>query len=163
MGSSNSRKKRTDRGQTCRHCRSGAETFRFKHLGQRFRFDVSLARKMVLDNRTPVEVDEESIRLELEDTRIHKEHLLHVDTKYPGIISHVWFPMNSHEEVHGHLLIDGNHRAARCLELGIPYFAYILTEEESREILLEGPTLPDRQPVQVNQSIELVSHDLVNC
>ena len=163
MGSSKSQKKRTDRGQTCRHCRSGAETFRFKHLGQRFRFDVSLARKMVLDNRTPVEVDEESIRLELEDTRIHKEHLLHVDTKYPGIISHVWFPINSHEEVHGHLLIDGNHRAARCLELGIPYFAHILTEEESREILLEGPKLPDRQPVLQGQSIELVSRDLVSC
>ena len=39
------------------------------------------------------------------------------------------------QQVSGHRLIDGHHRAARCLELGIPYRAYILNEQESIEIL----------------------------
>jgi hypothetical protein len=125
----------------CPHCKSGAETYRCKYHGQRYLYDISRARELVLDGREAVEIDEESIRLEVAETRIHREHLPHVETKYPGIIAHVWFPMKDGELAHGHLLIDGNHRAARCLQLGLPYYAYILTEEESLQILLKGPDL----------------------
>lgn len=123
--------------EKCRHCKPGAETF--SYLKRSYKFDVTLARELVLDGREPVEVDNESVRQSVEETRIYPEHLPHVDTQYPGIISHVWYPLDNGELVSGHLLIDGNHRAARCLQLGIPYFAYLLTEEESRQILLKTP------------------------
>lgn len=125
--------------EKCRHCKPGPETYFY--MKQRYLFDVTLARELVLDGREPVEVDDDSVRQTLEETRIYAEHLPHVDTKYPGIICHVWYPLDNGEEIAGHLLIDGNHRAARCLELGIPYFAYLLTEEESRQILLKSPQM----------------------
>lgn len=128
----------------CRHCRSGPQTYRYRHLGRKFQFDVDLAREIVTDGREPMEIDDENLRLEIDGTKIYPEHLPHVDVRFPGIISHVWFPMEVGEaDVHGHLLIDGNHRAAKCLQLGVPFFAHILTEDESRRILLESPARPE--------------------
>src|SRR5439155_17198266 len=89
--------------------------------------------------REPVEVDDESLRLSMIGCRLVPAHVDHVDPKYPGIISHVWYADPAGEDLHGHVLIDGNHRAARCLRDGLPYFAYVLSECESREILLLGP------------------------
>ena len=126
----------------CPHCRSGPETYWY--MKHRYLFDVDLAREFVQDHRAPVEVEEESVRQSVEWSVIHPEHIGHVKTQYPGIITHVWYPQPNGEELHGHLLIDGNHRAARCLELGIPFFAHVLTEEESRRILLKSPE-PERR------------------
>ncbi len=141
MSNSKKRKKKSKPSENCPHCKSGSETYRCKYFGKRYKFDITLARKLVLDGREPVEVEEDCLRTELEETRIYREHLPHVQTKYPGIIGHVWFPMPDGELAQGHLLMDGNHRAARCLMLGIPYFAHVLTEQESYEIMLEGPNL----------------------
>jgi len=121
------------RDPNCRHCRTGEETY--SYLKERFVFDVDEARQIVLDGREPVEIDEESLQKDLKSTRIYRDHLLHVDVQYPGIIAHVFFPMPDGTDAHGHALIDGNHRAARCRELGRPFYAYLLTEEESRQIL----------------------------
>jgi hypothetical protein len=65
----------------------------------------------------------------------------HVDPQYPGIITFVWQTDTDGVTHRGHLLIDGNHRAARCLRDDRPFFAYLLTEEESRAILLKSPEL----------------------
>jgi hypothetical protein len=37
------------------------------------------------------------------------------------------------------VLIDGNHRAARCLRDGLPFRAHLLTEAESEAVLLRSP------------------------
>lgn len=121
----------------CPHCRSGPETYWY--MKHRYLFDVDLARQLVRDDREPVEVDDASVRQSVEWTVIYPEHVHHVDTRHPGIITHVWYPMPNGERVHGHLLIDGNHRAARCLELGIPFYAYLLSEDESLQIVLKSP------------------------
>lgn len=127
-----------ERPTECPHCRSGPETYWY--MKHRYLFDVDLARQLVQDDgREAVEVDEASVRQSVEWTVIHPEHVGHVNTKYPGIITHVWYPLPNGERVHGHLLIDGNHRAARCLELGIPFFAHVLSEDESRQIVLKSP------------------------
>lgn len=123
---------------SCPHCRQGS--FTYSYLGERFKFDVDRAFKIVADGREPVEVDEESIRRALKRTRIYKEHLEHVDLKYPGIIAHVSCVTPEGDFASGHALIDGNHRAARALDLGVPFFAYVLTEAESEEILLHQTT-----------------------
>ena len=122
---------------SCPHCRSGRETYWY--MKHRYLFDVDLARSIVQDGRDPVEVDDESVQLSVADTVIYPEHIQHVNTIYPGIITHLWFPLENGERVHGHLLIDGNHRAARCLELGLPFFAHVLSEEESQRIVMKSP------------------------
>lgn len=123
----------------CPHCRSGPETYWY--MKHRYLFDVDLARQLVQDGREPVEVDEASVKQSVEWTVIHPEHVKHVNTDYPGIVTHVWYPLENGERVHGHLLIDGNHRAARCLQEGIPFFAHVLTEEESLQIVLKCPEM----------------------
>jgi len=121
----------------CRRKENGGATY--KYWGKNFIFDVELAVEMVQDGREPVELEEESVRLSVENSRIDQEHVGHVDPTKPGIIAHVFAEAEDGEEIHAHVLIDGNHRAARCLELGTPYFAYLLTEDESRKILLREP------------------------
>lgn len=122
---------------TCPHCVSGPETYWY--MKRRYLFDVDLARELVQDGREPVEVDDASVQKSVEWTRIYPEHVKHVKTKYPGIIAHVWYTLDNGERLHGHLLIDGNHRAAACLERGIPFYAHVLTEEESLQIVLKSP------------------------
>lgn len=93
---------------------------------------------MVADGREAVEVEEDSVRASVHDSVIHDAHIDHVDPSFPGIIAHVFYRTEEGESVQAHVLIDGNHRAARCLREGRPYHAYLLTEEESRAILLLG-------------------------
>ena len=123
--------------QSCPHCSDGSETYRY--FQGRYKFDVDRAREIVADGRTPVELDPADVRYSVDMSRIYPQHVKHVDPKFPGIIAHVWGPGENGSWLHGHLLIDGHHRAARCLELGIPYFVHLLTEQESEEILLRGP------------------------
>ena len=121
----------------CPRCRAtGAETYWFRDL---YEFDVDRARALVADGREPVEVDEEDLRLSCSETRIDRRHLDHVDPTIPGIIAAAFFRNPDGEEVWGHLLIDGNHRAARCVRDGLPYLAHVLSDEESREVLLKSP------------------------
>jgi hypothetical protein len=134
--------------ECCRRKRNGGATYRY--WGRNFIFDVDRATEMVQDGREPLEVEEESVRLSVENSHICDEHVAHVDWTRPGIIAHVKCRADDGELIHGHVLIDGNHRAARCLELNRPYFAYLLTEEESESILL-------RQPVQTFAKIESVN------
>lgn len=121
----------------CPHCRSGAETF--SYLGGAYLFDVDAAREFVATGREPVEVDDESVRLSMDGLRLVPEHVDHVDPAFPGIIAHVSFPDPSGEVLRGHVLIDGNHRAARCLRDGLPFRAHLLTEAESEAVLLRSP------------------------
>lgn len=74
----------------------------------------------------------------VENSRIHEQHLDHVEPRYPGILAHLWGPGEGGTWEHGHLLIDGNHRAARCLRDGLAFRAYLLTEDESEQILKRG-------------------------
>ncbi len=126
----------------CSHCRSGSETF--SYLGGAYLFDVDAAREMVADGRAPVEVEDDSVRLSMDGLRLVSEHIDHVNPEFPGIIAHVCFTDPSSEVLRGHVLIDGNHRAARCLRDGRPFRAHLLTEEESEAILLRSPAVAVR-------------------
>ena len=127
--------KRRER-ESCPHCAGGPETYGY--MKKAFVYDVDLARRIVADGREPVELDASDVAYCVDNSRIHKQHLDHVDPKYPGILAHLWGPGKDGTLEHGHLLIDGNHRAARCLRDGLTYRAYLLTEEESEQILLRG-------------------------
>jgi hypothetical protein len=86
----------------------------------------------------PIEMEPDDVDYCVDNSRIHEQHLDHVNPIYPGILAHLWgkSPIGTIE--HGHVLIDGNHRAARCLRDQLPFRAYLLTEDESQTILLRG-------------------------
>lgn len=104
-----------------------------------YEFDVDRALEMVGDGREPVEVEEESVRLSVEDSAIDAEHVATVNLALPGIIAFIHYRDEEGTVHRGHVLIDGHHRAARCLQEGRPFFAYLLDEEESVSILLKSP------------------------
>ncbi len=123
--------------EECPHCVRGPETYGY--LKRRWVYDVDLSRELVSDGRSPVELETGDVEYLVDSSRIYSQHLDHVDTKYPGILAHLWGPGTDGKWEHGHLLIDGNHRAARCLRDGDPFFAYLLSEDESEQILKRGP------------------------
>lgn len=126
--------------QVCQRCRGGRETYLY--LDRTYEFDVDRARKLVEDGREPVEVEDDSVRASVEHSDIDDDHVLHVNPAYPGIIAHIFYRTADGTEVQAHLLIDGNHRAARCLKDQRPFFAYVLSEEESRSIVVRSPDRP---------------------
>lgn len=120
----------------CPHCVVGAETYGY--LQRAWIFDVDEARRIVSDGREPVELYGDDVAYLVDNSRIHPQHIDHVSTEYPGILSHLWGPGADGQIEHGHLLIDGNHRAARALRDRLPFRAYLLSEAESQQILLKG-------------------------
>jgi hypothetical protein len=133
------RSKTTD---ACRVCRlHGSETFNF--LKRQFVFDVDKARRITQDGRKPVEVDRDDVLHAVDTARIYIEHIPHVRLDHPGIIARMRVTGADGSVKEGDLLIDGHHRAAKCLQLGVPYFAFLLTVEETDAILKKRP---DRVP-----------------
>lgn len=137
------RRKKTD--ARCRKCGCpGPETFWY--MRDRYCFDVDRAREIVADGREPVEIDEADVKFSVDTSTIDWNHVPHVKTEYPGIIAFIYFKNDDGELLKAHLLIDGHHRAARCLQLGDPFRAYLLSEDESLAILERAPkNLPGRQ------------------
>jgi glutamate-1-semialdehyde 2,1-aminomutase len=111
----------------------------YHYLDNTYEFVVDRARALVQDGREPVEVDDESVEASVADSAIDDAHVGHVDPAEPGIIAFIYHRADGGEEVEAHLLIDGHHRAARCLREGRPFFAHLLTPEESRAIVLRSP------------------------
>lgn len=133
-------KAKSDRDD-CPHCRGGSESFRY--MKSIYRFDIDKARALASDGRQPVELEPDDVRFSVDTSRIYPQHVKHVNPEFPGIIAHIWYPEPDGNVLHGHVLIDGHHRAARCLELKRPYYVYLLTEEESRAVLLDGPNIEE--------------------
>lgn len=120
----------------CPHCVGGPESYGY--LKSAWLYDVDEARRIVSDGRMPVDMDIDDVDYCVQNSRIYTQHLDHVNTIHPGILAHLWGRSPQGAIEHGHLLIDGNHRAARCLRDRLPFQAYLLTEEESEQILLRG-------------------------
>ena len=120
----------------CPHCVGGEETYGY--LKRAWVYDVDLARRIVSDGREAVEIETDDVAYFVDNSRIHKQHLDHVNAVYPGILAHLWGQGHDGAIQHGHLLIDGNHRAAKCLRDKMPFKAYVLSEDESELILLRG-------------------------
>ena len=126
-----------EESEPCPHCASGPETYGY--LRRAYVYDVDAARQITSDGREPVELESDDVAYLVDSNRIHEQHIDHVDPTFPGIIAHLWGPGEHNAWEHGHLLIDGNHRAARCLRDGLPFRAYVLSELESEQILKRGP------------------------
>lgn len=134
-------KQKPNNRKACPHCGDGEETFRY--MKNIYQFDIDHARKIVNDGRVPIELEPDDVEFSVDTSRIYPEHVNHVNPAYPGIIAHIWYPEPDGTVLHGHVLIDGHHRAARCLRDKLPYRVHILTEDESRSVLLNGPDIDE--------------------
>lgn len=105
-----------------------------------YKFDVDLARQIVSDGRKAVELEPEDVAHSIEWAHIHRPHLDHIDTRYPGIVAHYWYN-DGNEVLHGHVLIDGHHRAVKLHEANRPFFVHVLTEQESKRVTLRSPDM----------------------
>lgn len=130
--------KKLDKGcsRCSRQLRNRGEAFWC--LRNRFVFDVDVARELIADGREPVELDPDDVRYSVDRCEINEGHIAHVNPDLPGIVAHIFFPDDG-TVVHGTRLIDGHHRAARCLRDNIPFYVYVLTEQESIEALTRAP------------------------
>jgi hypothetical protein len=135
---------RARRKTKCSVCRAkGPETFQL--LRRRFIFDVDAARKIVADGRPAWTMQKADVRFEVETSHIHEQHVPHVKVGFPGIVARVRVRLPEGDTVEGDVLIDGHHRAAKCLRLNRPFSAYRLTVEESDAILLKRPDRKSRR------------------
>jgi hypothetical protein len=126
---------------SCKNRARRGETFWY--MAHKYLYDIDHAQRLVCDGREAVEVDDDSVEFSVRTSEINRKHVAKVDTSKPGIIAHIFYPAEDGEIIHGHLLIDGHHRAARCMQLKIPFFAHLLTEQESVDILLKCPAPPE--------------------
>lgn len=122
----------------CSRCNRG-EGEAFWCLKDRYIFDVDKARKYAREGHEVMELDPEDVVYSVGRCEVNEGHLPHVDPTIPGIVAHIYFPDEDGTVAHGHRLIDGHHRAARCMQLGIPFPVYVLSERESQRILLKAP------------------------
>ena len=92
-------------------------------------WDIDLAIEICQDGRTPIEIPPEILDDILSVNGTTVAHLDHVSLDFPGIACAVDFTPEG-APIKG--LIDGSHRAARARRDKIRFFAYLLTDEESR-------------------------------
>jgi hypothetical protein len=140
-------KRRTARASVAKHCSicnaTGDETFRF--LRKTFIFDVDLARKLTQDGRDAVLLDRDDVRYAVDSSIIHERHVPHVEVRYPGIMARVRYTETDGSIVTGDVLIDGHHRAARCLQLHRPFTVFVLSYDETDAILKVRPDAARRR------------------
>lgn len=122
----------------CSRCTRG-EGEEFRCFRGRYKLDVDLAREFVADGRETWELDSDDLWYSINHCEVNEGHIAHVDPSIPGIVAHIFFPDEDGTLIHCHRLIDGHHRASRCLQLGIPFLVYVLSEAESVEVLTRAP------------------------
>ena len=102
----------------------GDEYFELRSL----RFNLQIARRLCRDSMLH-RLDRVGLARWLDRVHIDQEHIDHLPSNLgPGIMATL--PSGC-----GRPLIDGNHRAARALRAGAEFFAYLLPEAETLELL----------------------------
>jgi hypothetical protein len=115
----------------------GPETFWY--LNHLYLYDVDRAGAIVRDGRAAVELTVDSVRQCVAEAHLNEMHVGHVDPSVPGIVAIFRCVTEDGESLRTQVLIDGHHRAARCLQLGVPFRAHLLSAEESERVLLRKP------------------------
>ncbi|MGC2696762.1 MAG: hypothetical protein WA738_13335 [Candidatus Angelobacter sp.] len=124
-------KKNKDERSNCKICAQrelgGAEVYELKGPGGSSVFDVEKAKQIAADGRPPELVPMDSLALLLAASQYEETHTAHVNTDLPGTLG---------QRFSGPFLLDGMHRAARCLHEGKGFHAFALTQEETLSCLV---------------------------
>jgi hypothetical protein len=118
---------------SCARCQSRREgrpeIYTFERFDHRvFTWDIVLARQICSDGRSAMFVPAEDLDTILGVNSTDTAHLDHVDPRMPGIAC----ACGSADGRPLWVLIDGSHRGARCRRDGLPFFTFLLTDDESR-------------------------------
>lgn len=131
------KKKTASKKKKCPQCQEGPEYYRMFY--DQYKFDVDLARELTSDGREAFLLEKDDVEHAVAWAHIHEPHLDHVDLTYPGIVAHYWYVTEEDEVLHGTVLIDGHHRAARALRDNVPFYVRVLSEEESKQVTMREP------------------------
>lgn len=93
----------------------------------RYFFNVDKAKTMALDGRPAIAIAESTLQRVAAVNDYSPVHLAHVDPDKPGIMV---------QRFGGLVLLDGIHRAVRCLNHGKPFSACMLNYQESLACLV---------------------------
>jgi len=104
-------------------------------------FNVNKAKTIVTDNRPSIVIPTSTVRVIVSVNDYSPLHLPHVDPRKPGIVV---------QRFGGLVLLDGIHRAVRCLEEKATFRAFILNYQESLACLV-------RQEIASNDAQTIVA------
>lgn len=121
------------RGERCAICDSRreeatVEIFQFSDEVDIYIFEIDTAKKIAADGRAALPVPPETLRAFVGMNEFDFDHLLHVDPSSPGIFT---------RRFGAPILLDGTHRAVRCLARHQQFRAFELSYEESVECLVQ--------------------------
>jgi hypothetical protein len=100
-------------------------------------WDVTSASRMIHPGRKTYNIPSSVVRSLLVHAKIEPLHTRHVDPTKPGILAKIGTRV---------ALIDGAHRALRCLEENRPFTAYLLSSRESEACMVKRPGFRTRHP-----------------
>jgi hypothetical protein len=104
------------------------EIYQFRDELDVYLFRNDTAKQLAADGRNPAPIAAESLLHLLGMNYFDEAHLGHVDTAQPGICT---------RRFGGLILLDGIHRAVRCLAEKRPFLVYELSYEESLVCLVQ--------------------------
>src|SRR5262249_9351923 len=119
--------RRHDCGICSQRALGGTEVYELRGPGGTSIFDVDKAKQIIFDGRRPELVSVESLTRLLAATEYDHAHVAHVDAGKPGILG---------QRFSGLFLLDGVHRAARCLQEKRDFWAFALSQEETLSCLV---------------------------
>jgi len=124
-------KKKKDQRSNCKICAQrelgGAEVYELQGPGGSSLFDVEKAKQIISDGRRAELLPAAGLAPFLAASHYEEAHLPHVNPDSPGIFG---------QRFSGLFLLDGVHRAARCLQQGKDFHAFVLTQEETLACLV---------------------------
>jgi len=109
-------------------------------------FNVNRAKKLVADGRSAIAIATATVLQLLAVNEHELAHLPHVDPARPGILA---------LRFGGLILLDGIHRAVRCMREGKVFSAYMLDHEESQACIVREDIV-SRDPVAIVEKLRRV-------
>jgi hypothetical protein len=120
-------------------------------------WDIDKARQLLAEHPTRERnygrVPEDILIAILSDHELDGNHADHVDISYPGIAANV-----AHNGETLKLLLDGHHRAAKCLERGLPFGVVQLTSDEEKACRLDAVQIMARHMVSQMVAMHILEH-----
>jgi len=127
------------------------EVYVISEGSDRYFFNVDKAKKMVADGRPAIELAARTIGEMLKVNHYDARHLKHVDLSRPGILL---------QRFGGLILLDGIHRAARCLEERRKFYVHVLTYRESLACLVRQDIASHDPPAIAEKLRKVLERDV---
>lgn len=128
-------KKRKPKCERCQWAKDPTQIMQSRVLGVA-KFNVGHAELIISKRpRKPIEITVDQIRRQIAPYDVEPNHVGHVNERNPGIMAQV-----THVKGVRRVLIEGNHRATKCLYKGKSFKVYVLTPRETNAVIIRKLT-----------------------